>query len=107
MVAGGRSAMFDGLDSVEILQLDSSPSSCQRRQPKHLPISGSSLLGLTNRGGHPMVCGGGLDETNRRCLVYQAETDQWLEGPSLVYPRKDAAIVRLSDGRYWITGGRG
>ncbi len=90
------------LDNVEVVSLDGSLD-CGF-QPD-LPFPNEELVAVVNSEGRPMACGGQLAADKTSCLVYDVDAGIWRDGPNMLNPRSFGPdSVRLSDGRYWITG---
>ncbi len=72
-----------------------------------MPVEANFMLGMTDSSGRPVVCSGNRNPDPRACYVYDRDDNTWLdEGPTLTEDRDRGAVVRLPDGRYWITGGQ-
>ena len=53
-----------------------------------------------------MVCGGEFESSALRfCDIYDAKSDLWVGGPSMLSARSEGDVVELSDGRQWIISG--
>ncbi len=90
------------LDNVEVVSLD---GSLKCGFQADLPFPNEELVAVVNSEGQPMACGGQLATDRTSCLVYDAGAGVWREGPNMLNPRSFGPdLVRLSDGRYWITG---
>ncbi len=72
-----------------------------------LPSITKGAVGLLNEVGKPMVCGGNPTFTDEQgCYVYEAATNEWVEGPTMVEPRNRATAVTMEDSTTWIYGGK-
>ncbi len=90
------------LDNVEVVSLDGSLD-CGFQAD--LPFPNEELVAVVDSEGQPMACGGQLATDKTSCLVYDASAGIWRDGPNMLNPRSFGPdSVRLSDGRYWITG---
>ena len=104
LVAGGT----DGFpfDSVEALKLSAFGPDFSCPGLSDMPEDAYDMQGLSDDAGRPMFCGGfGNDYGGRACFVYNADADQWVAGPKMTQDRDQSATVKLTDGRYWVTGG--
>ncbi len=90
------------LDNVEVVSLDGSLD-CGFQADLSFP--NEELVAVVNSEGRPVACGGQLAADKTSCLVYDAGAGVWRDGPNMLNPRSFGPdSVRLSDGRYWITG---
>ena len=107
MVIGGYQDEGSYTADVEVLKI-STPyvgnSDCDK--PVDYVDEVTSPVGITDSQGQPLVCGGDFATDGQACFSYPAEEDAWIPAEvSTVNPRYFSGVAKLSDGRYWITGG--
>ncbi len=55
--------------------------------------------------GRPMSCGGRDEADSTVCFVLDREEGEWLEGPSMGWPRRNGGdATLLSDGTFFVSG---
>ncbi len=69
-----------------------------------LPSPTQELIAVVDSQGRPLACGG-RKTYPEECLAYDIDTNLWTAAPSMSFPRNFGTdAIRLSDGRYWISG---
>ncbi len=108
MLMGGGTCCIGGYgyatSSVETVDLRD--GSCTLEQTP-LPFANSDSIGVVDRDGNPMSCGGNFADDPKQCVLYDKAADQWLDGPAMNFDRDyGATSVSLADGRYFVIGSR-
>ncbi len=97
LIMGGFYA--EEVDDVSLLSLDKSLDCPSQTR---LPFEGEEMIAVVDSQGRPLACGG-TGQAPNACVAY--EDGQWVAGPSMIYPRDFGPdSLRLSDGRWWISG---
>ncbi len=90
------------LDDVEVISLGDILA-CSHIAD--LPIPNHDIIAVIDSQGRPLACGGRHSYPYDECLVYKADVNLWFSGPTMNFPRSYGPnSIRLSDGRYWISG---
>ncbi len=100
-IMGGTSSIgtFSSVETVDLRE----DASCTVEE-ESLPEAIYANIGVVDRDGNPMSCGGTLEDPSQ-CIMYNMELDEWVDGPSMNYERDlGGTSVRLSDGRYFVIG---
>ncbi len=98
MVIGGL-----GRRDVVVLEPNNQPGVVKASAP----FVTTGAIGLLDRLGRPMICGGGRNPQPQRCHVYMDESDEWVRGRNTRHARKHASVTCLKDGTCWVFGGVG
>ncbi len=99
IIIGGCSG--SRLDDVEVISLGDILA-CSHIAD--LPIPNHDIIAVIDSHGRPLACGGRHSDPDE-CLVYKADINLWTHGPTMKFSRSYGPnSIRLSDGRYWISG---
>lgn len=107
-LSGGAILLTGGVDSSflsSIEALDPSRGQHQLTCPElpELLQANYNQLGMNDKDGKPVVCGGSISEDTTLCQVYK--NGSWMVAPySLLQHHRWGATFRLNDGRYFIFG---
>ena len=103
MVVGGKASGYNNLNNTQIVDLSKQTRSCPNLQ--NLPIA---LTGATGAivSGHPIICGGTLDNHNNRkeCYHHSKASNSWTFLNNMITLRFASASVSLN-GTLFIMGG--
>ncbi len=92
---------------IDLPSLEGSNLGGTCKEVPEMPSFKASPIAIWSNGDNSVLCCGGYDNsyTYKRCLKYTG--DEWIDlGDMLRYKRDDASAAGLSDGRYWISGGK-
>jgi hypothetical protein len=95
---------FSTIDTCEILDLNSSATTC--RNPPNFPATVYGSFGGLGLSKNPMVCGGlqnGDYAFSNRCYIL--ENNEWVSSAGMTSIRAFAAAAQLRDGKLLVTGG--
>ena len=79
-----------------------SPENQNCSEPADFPIQVYGSVGTLIRE-NPFVCGGHL--SRNECFLYHKHNNSWIRKSDMINGRKNGAGVKLTEDRFWITGG--
>ncbi len=102
----GDSGYLSLAEVTDLSSLDRSPPLKTCKAVPDMPRAERSVFALWDESDNSVLCCGGVTapSTSKQCFKYTGA--EWIDlGEVLRHERKTATKVKLSDGRYWISGG--